>query len=215
MQFFSLQDEREPVSLLSYVGSLFQFQDEAYPQKHQPLIERAIAEAWCWLEIQGFLAPDPREGKEWRFLTRRARRHRTSEDVTAFRKASALPQFFLHPRIQEKIWGTFLRGDHDTAVFQAFKEVEVAVREVCAYEATDFGVPMMRRAFAPDTGPLSEQSTPKGEQQALSDLFAGAIGSYKNPQSHRHVGIPSAEEAAEMIMLASHLLRIVEARIPD
>lgn len=99
-------------------------------------------------------------------------------------------------------------------MFQAFKEVEVAVREACAYETTDLGVPMMRRAFTPDTGPLTDRSAPKAEQQALSDLFAGAIGSYKNPQSHRHVGIPSGEEAAETIMLASHLLRIVEARLP-
>jgi hypothetical protein len=33
---FSLQDEREPVSLLSYVGSLFQFQDEAYLRNISP-----------------------------------------------------------------------------------------------------------------------------------------------------------------------------------
>jgi uncharacterized protein (TIGR02391 family) len=208
----SLQDEREPVCLLNYVGSLFQVHSEAYPREHQTRIERAIAEAWSWLESQGFLATDPRQHGEWRFLTRRARQHLTAEDIAAFRKATALRQSLLHPRIRDKIWSTFLRGDHDTAVFQAFKEVEVIVREVGAYESTDLGVPMMRRAFAQDTGPLTDRSAPKGEQQALSDLFAGAIGSYKNPQSHRHVGIPSAEEAAEMIMLASHLLRIVEAR---
>jgi hypothetical protein len=72
-------------------------------------------------------------------LSRRGQKLRTRVDLTAYQHGNLLPRAQLHPKIATKVYSTFLRGDYDTAVFQAFKEVEVAVREAANLAATDLG----------------------------------------------------------------------------
>lgn len=111
----------------------------------------------------------------------------------------------------------FLRGEYDTAVFQAFREVEVAVRHSGKFPADAVGVKLMRDAFRPaqgtnPAGPLTDSALPVAEQEGMMNLFAGAIGLYKNPQSHRNVPTDPMD-AAEVIIFASHLLRLVDRRV--
>jgi uncharacterized protein (TIGR02391 family) len=107
----------------------------------------------------------------------------------------------------------FVRGEYDTGVFLAFKAIEVAVRAAGGFGSNDFGTDLMRKAFKEQTGPLCDPSFPVAEQQAMSHLFTGAIGLYKNPGSHRNISLDDPTDAVEMIFLANHLLRIVDARI--
>ena len=190
-----------------------------YPHGSRDKVLFALMEAWQWLEREGFVAPRPMNLADSTgalvstkyFVTRRGERVETSDDLESYRKANLLPKAQLHPIIAQKVWSLFLQGDYDTAVFQAFKQVEVAVREACYYADTELGVNLMRNAFHEEHGPLTDSSQQKAEKQARSALFAGAIGSYKNPSSHRNVEI-TAEEAAELIIFAGHLLRIVDSR---
>lgn len=182
---------------------------EGYPQQYQDRVSRALMEAWVWLEREGLLAPRPGSQGEWVFVTRRGKELTTPEDLKKYQRGNLLPRQLLHPRIAQKVWASFLRGDYDTAVFQAFKEVEVRVREAGGFSADDLGVVLMRKAFDPQAGPLSDPTVPLAEREALAHLFAGAMGLYKNPHSHRNLAI-EPQDAVEIIFLASHLLRVVD-----
>lgn len=87
------------------------------PTEKRAELENALAEAWTWLERECLVALRPNAGgSQGYFITRRGR---TLVDRTAFeayRRASALPRFLLHPRIDARAYPSFLRGAYDTAV---------------------------------------------------------------------------------------------------
>jgi uncharacterized protein (TIGR02391 family) len=170
-------------------------------------VEVAMAEAWAWLFAQGLIIPA--EGingaNGFRRLSRRARTMQSEAAFADYRTARLLPREILHPKLTDAVWRAFMRGEYDSAVLHAMKAVEVSAREAAKLANADFGVALMRKAFDVENGPLTDETAERSERQARSDLFAGAIGSYKNPQSHRDVNLDSPVEALEIIMLANHL----------
>jgi len=189
-------------------------QTDGYPQNRRREAEVALAEAWNWLTVQGLLIPEPgtNGNNGWMLLSRRAESLLASNSFKSYAHSVGFPKSLLHPSIAEEVWMDLARGDFETAVFKSFRAVEISVRAAGGFADTDIGTPLMRKAFDKASGPLADTKQPEAEREALAHLFAGAIGSYKNPHSHRTVTINDRAEAQEMVILASHLLRIVESR---
>ena len=187
-----------------------------YPSGRLTEILFALMEGWQHLVCEGFVAPRPTKLAGYTtdktntyFVTRKGQKIKTEDDYEAYRKADLLRKHQQHPIIADKVWAIFAQGSYGTAVLEAFKQVEIAVREAGGYAENDRGTDLMRTAFRVDNGNLTDQSRLPAVKQAMSDLFAGAIGLYKNPSSHHEVEF-APEEAAEIIIIASRLLWIVD-----
>ncbi|MDP3395670.1 MAG: TIGR02391 family protein [Methanoregula sp.] len=185
---------------------------DGYPQEKKKEILKALMEAWSWLDSEGLIAPRPgcMDSPSF-FISRRGKKVLNQEEFRKIYHGNLLPKHLLHSVIAQKVRSPFIRGAYDSAVFEAFRELEIFIREAGGFSSTDFGEKLIRKAFDENSGSLTDLNQPKPERLALQNLFVAAYGSYRNPQSHRNVSIDQAE-AVEMIMLASHLYKIVETR---
>ena len=161
-------------------------------------------EALGWLVRQGFLAlaPNDMNGQN-HFVTREGEAVAQLDDLDAWRKAHLFPDYF-DAALQRYVKPLFSRGDYDTAVFRAFKEVETRVRKKAGLRS-EYGRQMMLRAFG-ETGPLMANDA-EG-RKAARDMFAGAISFCKNPSSHHEIDFDDPREVVDMILFANQLLRI-------
>jgi len=202
------------------VSELVDGKDYPYPKSLH--VDRLVNSAWNWLEREGFIERSPgiNGANGWRDFTQKGLMIAQGQDMQRLAEAASFPKSLLHPAIRDKVWGAVVRSTNSTsrgdivdAVRGAFVAVEEAVRAAGGYDPKDFGEPLMKKAFDPDTGPMGDRDTskPVKERAGLQTLFIGAMNAYRNPVSHR-TPMLELEEAKDQLLLASHLLRIVDAR---
>lgn len=189
---------------------------DGYPEKYQNEISEALNDAFRWLEENGLTERSDKypEPTELLVLSKRAKEIRSEEDFQKLILWQSVNESMLHPRIANKVVTHLARGEHSDAMGFAMRSVEIAVREACGLGFEDYGVKLMHKAFGKD-GPLRNGHADEGEEDGLKLLFAGAIGVFKNPHSHRDVHVEHVTEALTIVLFASHLMGIVDSRKPQ
>jgi uncharacterized protein (TIGR02391 family) len=188
---------------------------EALNEDGVPHLARALAESWDWLVSGGMLAQVmagmvalqlPLEG--YYFITRFGERVATHERPREWLSAERRLGLTLHPRLEERARRQFVMGEFEAAALLSMREVEIAVRELSGFPDTVVGTDLMNRAFGAD-GPLSDDDAPDAEQQGRQSLYRAAMAVFKNPASHRHVELTDPTQAAEVVLFADLLLRML------
>jgi uncharacterized protein (TIGR02391 family) len=184
-----------------------------YPGR--PDVVQAFAEAWAWLQNQGLIAWNHQQSSSpAAFVVSRQGREALDRGLPWIRAVERL-NVQMVSELEAKARPQFLRGDFEAAALLAMKEVEVAVRTAAGLPNEIIGTALMQQAFRPpknDTdagGPLFRSASDGGEAVALMELFKGAIGLFKNPASHRRVDYTDPTEAAEVVLLADLLMRLL------
>ncbi len=115
----------------------------------------------------------------------------------------------LHPDIRAHCWDLYTVNNYDNAVLNATKLLEINVRRKAHLPLTQVGVEVINNAFS-QNNPRLRYGEIDAEQLGLMSLLRGMIQVFKNPQSHRFVGMRSKAECLSVLLMCSTLLYIVD-----
>jgi uncharacterized protein (TIGR02391 family) len=118
----------------------------------------------------------------------------------------------LHPQIIQRCKQLFDAGKYDEAIFNAMKTVEEEIRSRAVAEPTDLGVGLVSKVMNPHQPKLVFSSV-NAEQEAVHFMYRGAIGSFKNPLSHRFLDTSDPIKTFEILSFASLLMRMLDDAI--
>ena len=170
---------------------------------------QALSEALGWLRSNGMLTRTPQNSDSAAVMVSRAGRRALTGPLETVRAELRLRDG-LHPTVEQIGRAQFLLGEYELAVFACMKAVEVRVRSLSSETSDVIGVNLMNRAFGP-TGPLTDRGSTSGEQEGMRCLFAGAYAVLRNPAGHIEVNYDDVAEAADAVVTASLLMRILDA----
>jgi uncharacterized protein (TIGR02391 family) len=202
-----MQDQPNPNNIL-------RGHEQAHSLNGEPdadhLLQR-VSDAWAWLISRGLVGPHHKNtSSEWHRVTDSGLRVAAAASIRELLAEDRLPDD-LHPELADAR-AQFRSGNAELAVFAAMRQVEVRLRSSAGAGNDVIGVPLARQAFRPDGGPLTDERLERGEQEAIGHLFAGALGAFKNPTSHRVVDFDDPAVAADIVLLADLLLRLLDQR---
>src|SRR5947209_11059671 len=98
---------------------------------------------------------------------------------------------------------------YDDAILNATRAVEVAVRTKAKLPQNCIGVDVINTAFSVKK-PLLLYSTSDAEQEGMMSLLRGIIQVFKNPHSHRFVGVQNKSECLGVLLMCSNLLYVAD-----
>jgi uncharacterized protein (TIGR02391 family) len=186
---------------------------EANPGAYQPVRFSRVkykASPEAHIDIRRFQRAYDDDGEEVYYPTKVGFQFLEREFRHVVKAYALMPETYVHPLIAKRAFELLSEGQFESAVLQAFKTIETKIRERINAGPEEVGVRLIRKAFHPETGPLTDHSLPASEREALANYVAGAFGYYKNPCSHRDVDM-GFTAAFGRIVVASDLLNIVEA----
>lgn len=121
----------------------------------------------------------------------------------------------LHDAIAAKVDPLIAVGAFEQAALVGLRSVEARVRRLTGEPQGKNGRPLigtalMRFAFSPEGGPLSDPEADAGENTGTMELFSGAFGAVRNIVAHTEVEWNDSTEAAEYVLLADLLARLLD-----